>query len=610
MSALAQQVATLPDSPGVYLFKDPRGVPLYVGKAKSIRKRVSSHLQRAPIDPIGSILATQTGQVDFILTNSEIEALVLENTLIKQHQPRYNIKLKDDKSYPFVKITLSDPYPTVLVTRRIVDDGSRYFGPYGDVKSLRRTLKWLRRHFPVRNCRLKITRESRYRPCMELHVKRCTAPCVGGHDLQPYRVDTERLVAVLAGRQAPLLRELQEEMKRRADRQEYEAAAKLRDQIRAIERTFQDQKAAALGREDSDVLAFARSGDLVCVTIMAVREGLVSGQDHYLLEGTAQREAGEILAAFLQQHYARATQVPPHVLVQSPVDDPELLATWLAERAGQRVEVATPQRGEKLDLVELAAKNAQRRLDEALLKLGASRQYTEGGMFELQQALGLRSPPHRIEAFDISTLGGHQAVGSLVAFEGGVPKKSDYRRFRIRTVEGQDDFAMMREVVRRRYGRLVREGGSPPDLVLVDGGPGQLGAALEALQEAGLSGQPAAGLAKRLEELYLPGRADPLRLPVGSKGLFLVQRVRDEAHRFAIAYHRTLRAKAATRSELDEIDGIGPKRRQALLRHFGSVERLREASAEAVARVPGMNRPLAERVKNALSRPSSSERAR
>ncbi len=612
---LEATLARLPDHPGVYLFKDASGTVLYVGKAQSLRHRVRSYWQRrgARGGSWGVFSVDQVVSVEWTLTDTVSEALLLEANLIKRHQPTYNARLKDDKSYPFIKVTLADDFPRIERTRRLVQDGSRYFGPYASVTSVDSAMDLIRRLFPFRTCTIPIRDGERAlaRPCLLYDIKRCQGPCIGAISRTSYRHDIDQVMLFLDGRQEQVARHLRRKMETASEALDYERAAALRDQLRAVERTTESQKMAAYARTQQDVLGVARGAGEAAIQLFVVRGGRMVGRDVFTMVSRSEVPDDEVLAAFVKQYYATAASIPPIVLVPLRPADADDLAAFLSERRGSRVVLTVPQRGEKRELVALASRNAE----EALARERARRLADHGALLaaleELAEALGLPAVPVRVECYDISTIQGSDTVGSMVVFVDGKPATDQYRRFRIRTVEGTDDFASHREVLRRRFRRAALEAEERsddaelrwrmPDLVLIDGGKGQVSAAKEVLDELGLHDLPLAGIAKQREELFLPGSRDPIVLPGTSPALHLVQRLRDEAHRFAITYHRNLRGKRQTRSAFDEVPGLGPKRRRALLRAFGSVRRIREASAEEIAAVPGIGAGLADRVHEALS---------
>ncbi len=610
---LEATLAGLPTRPGVYLMRDGRGTVVYVGKAQNLRARVRSYWQKqaAPSGP-GEVhrireVIDRVADVEYTLTDSVSEALLLEANLVKRFQPRFNVRLKDDKSYPFIRISLAEDFPRIERTRKLVSDGSRYFGPYASASSVDEAMNLIRRLFPFRTCTLDIRAGERAlrRPCLLYHIRRCQGPCVEAISKDAYRADIAQVELFLAGRQEALLRDLRREMEAASERTQYERAAALRDKVKAIERTMEDQKMAAFARTELDVLGLARSGSQAAVQVFAVRDGKLVGRDVYLLEAPAGVGDAEALGGFVVQYYSRASGVPPVVLAPLRPADPDDLESLLAARRGRRARIVVPARGEKRRLVDLAARNAADFLAREQARWLADEGRALAALEQLAEALGLGGPPFRIECYDVSTIQGRETVGSMVVFEDGKPRSGAYRRFRIRGVDGQDDFASHAEMLRRRLHRAKsgEEGSAEelrwalPDLVIVDGGKGQLAADVAVLEELGLAEIPIVGLAKEREELFLPGRGDPVVLPPTSAALHLVQRIRDEAHRFAIMYHRDLRRKAAVRSAFDDLPGVGPARRRALLRTFGSAKRVREAPVEQIAAVPGIGPALAARIK-------------
>ena len=613
---LQATLANLPDRPGVYLMKDERGVVLYVGKAQSLRHRVRSywqskgristpggqHIIRAGIDRVADIEVTEVDSVS--------EALLLEANLIKRFKPRFNVRLKDDKSYPFIKVTLADDFPRIERTRKLPNDGSRYFGPYASASSVDEAMNLVRRLFPFRTCTIDIREGERAlpRPCLLYHIKRCQGPCIEAISKSAYRRDIAQVELFLEGRTEALADGLRHEMHAAAELQQYERAAALRDKVRAIERTMESQKMAAFARTELDLVGMARKDDQAAVQLFVVRNGKMVGRDVFLLEAPRDVPDDEVVRSFLDQYYATATNTPREVLVPRALADVGDLEAFLSAKRGSNVRVFTPQRGEKRELMELATRNATESLAREAARWLADQGKTQAALDGLAAALGLIGPPLRIECYDISNIQGSESVGSMVVFEDGRPRSGEYRRFRIRTVTGANDFASHQEVLRRRFRRAKagEEGNeeerrwSMPDLVIIDGGRGQVSAAKEVLDELGLHDLPLAGLAKEREELFLPDRADPIVLPATSSALYLVQRLRDEAHRFAISYHRQLRAKRQTKSAFDDLPGVGPKRKRELLKVFGSAKRVREAPIEQIAAVPGISRALAERIKTHL----------
>ncbi len=603
----------LPDRPGVYLMKDRRGDVLYVGKAQSLRSRVRSYWQKhVPAGEIHRIRSVidRVADVEVTEVDSVSEALLLEANLIKRYRPRFNVRLKDDKSYPYIKVTLGDDFPRVERTRKLVNDGSRYFGPYASASSVDESMNLVRRLFPFRTCTIDIRDGERalQRPCLLYHIKRCQGPCIEAISKDDYRADIQQVELFLEGRQETLVKALQREMASAAERQDYERAAQHRDKIRAVERTMESQKMAAFARTELDLVGMARQDNQAAMTLFAIRDGKMIGREVYLLDAAREATDDEVLGSFLEQYYARATSIPREVYVPAGLGEAADLVAFLSERRGGPVHLNVPQRGEKRSLLELATRNATDTLAREHARWLADQGKTLAALEQLAEALGLPGPPLRIECYDISNFQGSESVGSMVVFEDGKPRTGEYRRFRIRTVQGPNDFASHQEVLRRRF-RAVKSGeeGSEeerrwamPDLVIVDGGKGQVSAAKAVLDELGLHDLPLAGLAKEREELFLPDQAEPIVLPPTSSALYLVQRLRDEAHRFAITYHRTLRDKRTVRSAFDDLPGVGPKRKRELLKVFGSIKRVREAPVEQIAAVPGISRALAERIKATL----------
>ncbi len=599
---LQERLAAVEPAPGVYLLKDERGTVLYVGKASSLRSRLRSYFgSPAGLDPKTRELVEHVADFEVVRTDTPTEALILENELIKRYRPRFNILLRDDKTYPFIRIT-NEPFPRVIATRRIVQDGSRYFGPYPSAGAVHRTLDLLKRLFPYRACDIEITGTAT-RPCLYYHIGRCVGPCIGAVSAEEYQRVIENVVLFLEGRSEDVVARLRREMEAAAERLEFERAARLRDELRAIEHVLERQKIVTGTNESFDVLAVAQSaGGDACVQIGFVRNGKLLGSEHYLMTGARIDDPpSRILTSFVQQYYAQASSIPGELVVQHPLEDAGTVTSWLSQRRGEAVTVTVPEEGLRRELVEMIAKSAVQNLEQHRVRWLNDEQRTTLALGELADALGLDRLPRRIECFDVSQLQGKNLVASMVVFEHGKPKKSAYRKFQIKTVNDNDDYAAIHEAVMRRYRRALANEETEawqtlPDLVLIDGGKGQLGAALAALDALGLD-LPIAALAKEHEELYVPGRPDPIILPRDSQALFLVQRIRDEAHRFAVTFHRARRTRTTLRSLLDDIPGIGPRRRRALLRTFGSVEGIRRASVDEIAAVPGIGHALARQIK-------------
>ncbi|KUK40590.1 MAG: UvrABC system protein C, partial [Clostridia bacterium 62_21] len=583
---LADRAAQMPDRPGVYLFRDERGRVLYVGKAKSLNKRVRTYFQRGQPAKVMAMLQ-RAQDLDFIVTDSEIEALILECNLIKEHRPRYNVVLKDDKNYPYIKVTVNEEFPRVLITRRQLQDGARYFGPYTRAGAVHDTLRLLKKLFPFRSCTQQ--RFTNRRPCLNFHIKRCLAPCTGQVDREEYAAVIREVCLFLEGRHEDLVKDLTARMQEAAEHLEFERAAELRDQIQAIEQVVARQKIVSTRLEDRDVVALARDGDTGQAVVFQVRQGKLVAEESLPLRGTADKSEEEVLAAFIKQYYSRASFIPPEILLNRLLgDEEEVIAAWLAAARRGKVRLETPRRGKKRELVAMAERNAA-----YLLAREVAREAHDAEVLaELARALELHAPPRRMEAFDISHIQGREAVASMAVFQDGRPQKAAYRRFRIHS-RGPDDFAAMGEVVARRFARADDPKFAPlPDLVLIDGGKGQLNAALKAMRAAGHGEIPVFSLAKEEELIYAPGRSEPIRLPRDAAALHLLQRLRDEAHRFAVEYHRAARTRKTLGSLLEEIEGVGAARRRALLQAFGSLEAIRKASVEELARVPGMNRKV------------------
>ena len=609
----------LPTKTGVYLHKNDQGQVIYVGKAVNLRSRVRSYFHNSTQNSSekNRRLAQEIADIEFIVTSSELEALLLENTLIKKHQPRYNVLLKDDKRYPYIKIHWQDPFPRVTTTRRLQNDGARYYGPYTAAWAAYQTLDLARKIFPYLTCTRDIDGKDD-RACLYYHIGRCAAPCIGVVNQAEYRQILDNLGNFLNGNTEPVVADLRQEMAAAAESLDFERAAQLRDQINAIDQVVQKQKVVGTSTVDEDVIAFARTENDACVQVFFIRGGKLTGRDYFVLEGTAEEDDAEIMTSFLKQFYDQATTIPPEILLPQEVDELMIIRNWLKSKRGSKVALKVPRRGKRKELLEMAANNAAETLTHLRARWAADETKQTEGLTELQQALDLPEPPLRIECYDISTLQGTNTVGSMVVFVKGTPRKSDYRRFKIRTVQGQDDFASMQEMLRRRFKRMTDDGYQDPakigkksdsdnawalipDLIIIDGGKGQLNAALDVLDEFELRDAISiVGLAKREEELFLPGRSDSLMLPRKSQGLYLLQRIRDEAHRFGVTYHRNLRGKSAIRSSLDDIEGVGPKRRRALLKKFGSLKAIRAATIEELAAVPGMTKRVAEKLKAEL----------
>ncbi len=604
----SSRLSALAAAPGVYLMKDASGRVIYVGKAIALRNRVRSYFQsKRGMDPKTRELVDHIADFEVIRTDTATEALILENELIKKYQPKYNVMLKDSKTYPYLKIT-NEEWPRVISTRLILDDGGRYFGPYTSAGSAYKTLNLLNRLFPYRKCEKKITGHDEV--CLYFHMHQCTAPCISNVDRPTYMQAVDRAALFLAGRGEEVLAPLEEEMHQASDAWNFERAAELRDRIDAVKHVLERQKVVSPNGTNADVIGVAQgAGGDAGVQVGFLRNGKILGSEFFPMQAMVGDEPSQILAGFVAQFYAEAALVPPQLLLQHGLPEAEanVLAEWLRERRGGRVELLVPKRGEKRGLVEMVAKSAEENLEQSRLKFLSDEQKMTAAMTELADALDLPRLPRRIECFDISNTQGTNPVASMVVFEDAKPAKKEYRRFAIKTVVGSNDFAMMQEVIRRRFKRAAEADEEQdgkwttlPDLVIVDGGKGQLNAALAALNEVGMAGQAIVGLAKENEELFLPGRSDPVLLPRDAQALFLVQRVRDEAHRFAITFHRQRRSKASFHSKLDDVPGIGPKKKQALIRQFGSLKGVKEASVVELTAVDGITPALAAQIKATL----------
>jgi excinuclease ABC subunit C len=663
---LERTLAQLPDSPGVYMMVGEDGRILYIGKAVSLRNRVRSYFQDSAAHPLRTLrMVERVADVRTVVVSNEVESLILEANLIKRHQPPFNVRLRDDKRFPYLKVT-NEPFPRVVFTRVLRDDGARYFGPYTNAHGLRELIDLVRIVFPLRTCREPIDGK-RKRPCLQYHIKRCLAPCVGYQSEEDYDKLVDEVVLFLEGHHDDLIARLQREMTDAAEGFNYEAAASLRDRIIAVRRTIEAQKVVWRSRLDMDLIAVARAQGQACMQVFLVRNGKLLGQEHFILEGTADAADAELFSEFLKQFYtarsgnlgmteveseitgsplalrpaldqgapmpetrrrsrAGAVAIPKEILVQALPEDRSVIELWLTELKGQRVRILRPERGDRADYLRLVQKNAEQNLKAFLVHQEAQETASATALTELATALDLPEPPHRIECYDISNIQGTNSVSSMVVFVEGRAKKSDYRHFRIQYDKGPNDFAMMQETLRRRLRYLradadrppLREGDAAaaalevqakrkerfhekPDLLLIDGGKGQLSAVVEVIREMDMIGIPVAGLAKENEWLYLPGQSEPIVMPPNSPGLHLVMRIRDEAHRFAVDYHRKRRGKAMTSSALDKLEGVGPVRKKRLMTAFGSVAAIRRATVDEIAAVKGMSPSLASTVKAALN---------
>ncbi len=641
---LQTTLKNLPAKPGVYIMKDATGKVIYVGKAISLRNRVRSYFHSHDGQEMKTRrLVALIEDIEYIVTASELEALILECTLIKKHRPFFNIRLRDDKNYLYIKITTNEEWPRVFTTRRVEQDGARYFGPYASARSVRSTMELLNRLFPYRTCNRVITGKDK-RACLYLYIHRCLGPCIGVTTKAEYDEAVQQAILFLEGRHDGVVKDIARHMNEAAETLRFERAAALRDKLQAIKRVAETQRVVSTTFSDQDVIAFARSNGEACVQLFFIRGGRLIGRENYVLEGTKESGDKEVLGSFLQQFYDSATDIPPKILLPNEIEEVHIIESWLKSKKGTRVSLRVQRKAEDRQLVAMAAENATETLAQLRAQWLADSNKTMGAVLELQEYLGLTTAPLRIECYDISNIQGTNPVGSMVVFENGAPRNAHYRRFKIKTVQGANDFAMMQEVLRRRFkrarhpqeetggeesreqgaggreeepaGREQAESGTAaavaaataeadpwtilPNLVIVDGGKGQLSAAMEIMDELGVTEVPTVGLAKEREEIFQPGQSEPLLLPRTSQALYLVQRIRDGGHRFAITYHKTLRQKKGMRSLLDEVPGIGPRRKAALIKKFGNVQAIRDAALDDVAAVPGMTRAAAQRLKELL----------
>jgi excinuclease ABC subunit C len=608
---IKRRLRAVPDSPGVYLFRDSKTQVIYVGKALRLRDRLRQYFTTGYGETARvSELVRKIYDFEFVTTANEVEALVLECNLIKNYRPRFNIRLKDDKNYLYLKLPVKEEFPRVHYSRRVQNDGSLYFGPYTSAQSLRGTVKSIRQLLPFRTCSDDIFKQGKV--CLDFHIKRCPGPCERRISAEDYKARIHEVALFMEGRSDVLVHELHERMEGAADKLDFENAARYRDQLQSIEKIADRQNVITRSRDDQDLIAYARRGSEVFVEVAYVRQGKMVGHDGHPLDGAGDASEAELLRGFVLQYYASATHVPRTVVLPGPLDETELMTGWLSQRRGGPVAIEVPQRGRKRALVTQLAETAAQELEQLRIQADYDKSRTEPMLAALAEALDLGIPPKRIECYDISNIQGDSAVGAMVVFEDGRPRSDHYRHFRIKFVPGPNDFAMLQEVLRRRLERLEsaqrredadvvgdRSFTSRPDLILIDGGKGQLSAALEVLESAGYADIPTFALAKEREEIFAPGRAEPIVQEKSSPGMFLVQRIRDEAHRFAITHHRKVRTKKALTSPLDSVEGIGPTRKRALLRHFGSVQAIREAAVEEIVAL-GVPERLARRLKETL----------
>jgi len=604
---ITEQLKQLPTNPGVYLMRDAEGNILYVGKAADLHHRVKSYFSASQkLSPKLKQLVSRVNDLDFFVTNSEQEALILELNLIKRHRPPYNVRLKDDKTFPYLKINPNEDWPRVYITRRLEEDGGRYFGPFASAKSVRQTLKVIKGIFPFRSCSRTITGTDS-KPCLDYHIHHCLGPCIGVVNKQEYAEVIKQVILFLEGKQETVAQELESKMKKAAEALDFEKATLLRDQIQAVNRVIEGQKIATTVKGEQDVIAFASDKNQAYVQVFFIRSGKLIGRESFVLQGTRSEEPHQIMTSFIKQFYASTPYIPPLLLLQYPVEDMPIIKNWLQSKRGAKVDIQVPSRGNKKQLVNIVAKNAQQGLEQHKIKQLASPKALAEALAEIERELHLPRLPSRMEGYDISNIQGMAAVGSMVVFEKGKSKPSHYRRFRIKTVPSANDYAMLQEVLSRRFKRSLKSDTSTPsawavlpDLILIDGGKGQLNTALSIMRKVGVESVPVASLAKENEEIFIPQKTEPIILPRNSRGLQLLQRLRDESHRFALSYHQKLRKRETFASIFDTIPGIGPKRKRSLLKQFGSVRAIREATEEELTTAKGMTKNLAKKIKQYL----------
>ncbi len=593
----------LPKQPGVYFYYDDKGKIIYIGKAKVLRNRVKSYFTGTPDSPKTARLVARIWDLQTLITRTEVEALLTEANLIKQHRPRFNIDLRDDKTFPYIRIT-KEAYPQVFVTRTIVKDGSIYYGPYTNVKGLRAALAVIKRIFTIRSCHYRMDKSTvdagKVQLCLDYHINKCDGPCQGLVSQAEYAEMIRRVEDFLKGRTDSVETYLESKMEHAASEQDYEHAARYRDQLEAVRSYVSRQRLKTSDFEDRDVLGVARQDNLTCGILIRIRAGKLIGKEQFRFRGTEDEQLSTILSRMITRVYEEASFIPREILVPDKIDDYDVISEWLKGVAGSKITFTVPRIGEKKTLIELADRNAELVLKDWALEQAQRVEIVPKMVRALQEDLNLNAPPRRIEGFDISHLGGTETVASMVCFIDGKPAKREYRKYQIKTVEGIDDFASMKEVVHRRYTRIKAEALPEPDLILIDGGKGQLSAAVDVLERIGMSHIPILGLAKRFEEVFLPNESYSLGIPKTSPSIILLRRIRDEAHRFAITFQRKRRGKSMVHSALDDIKGVGQSRRVALLKHFRSLSVLKNAAEEEIARVPGISKAMARRIKEGL----------
>lgn len=597
----SEKVANFPEKPGVYIMKDKKGKVIYVGKAVSLRNRVRSYFQSPKNQPLKvSKMVSKIDDIEYIVTDNEVEALILECNLIKYHRPKYNILLRDDKQYPYIKITINEPYPRLLVVRQVKKDGARYFGPYVNSSAMRETIDIIRRVFPIRNCRKDLNNVPiNDRPCLNFHIERCLAPCQAKIDEKEYDEIIQNIIMFLEGKQETLVKILEDKMQKSAKNLNFEKAAVLRDQIRALNKTLEKQKIVSTDMQDRDVIAMAQGFDIACILVFFIREGKLLEREPFILKNTDGAERQEVLTSFVKQFYNNASFLPKEIIIDEDIDDKKTISKWLGEKKGLKVTITIPKQGEKRKLADLVAENAISHLKQYENKEDIKEAKKHEAIEGLRKYLDLKEMPNRIEAFDISNIQGSNSVASMVVFEDGELQKQDYRKFKIRTVDGPNDFESMREVIKRRFKRAIvgdKKFSKLPDLLLIDGGKGQLKYARCALRELNLEHIPTIAIAEETDHIFMEDKPNPIIMPKDSESLLLLQRIRDEAHRFALSFHRSLRSKKNIHSVLDDIPGIGKVRRLSLLKTFGSIYGIKNASIDELAKAPSMNKKVAQLV--------------
>jgi len=603
-SALTLKLKNLPTSPGVYLFKNSKGKFIYIGKAKNLRNRVRTYFQSAhDHSPRILHMVRQVVDLELMLTDTEMEALILEANLVHEHKPRYNVALKDDKHFPYVKVTTQEPFPKILIVRKVDKDGATYFGPYTNARGMRKTVSFLTHLFKIRTCNYIIppVKGRKLQVCLDYHIKRCGGPCENLQSQEDYKEGIDSVLMVLSGRSKKLIDQLTQKMKSASDNMDYEEAAESRDRIQALQSVIFKQKVDVGELIDQDIIALARDGNYAVAIVMQIREGILIGRQDFQLSADVDIKDDIVLQNFLVQYYNNQPNLPEELYLPYTFPDVILFESWLKTQKGKKIKIITPQIGQKVRLVELAFRNARLLIDELLIQKQKQSERTSKMVIALKEALQLKRSPRTMVCFDISNTGETDSVGSCVFFENGQPKKKEYRHFKIKTVTGQDDFKMMQEIVSRYFNRRIEEKLELPDLIVVDGGKGQLSSTVAELKKLNLDDQPVIGLAKKLEEVFIPSISDPIVIKKTSPALMLLKRIRDEAHRFAITYNRKVRSKRTIKSALDEIKGIGPAKRQLLLKTFGSVARIKQLNADELTKLKGITKELADLILRSLT---------